>query len=155
MIYTLQSPMRRQQKQMKENNRNLLKMFAWIGFSSSILWIGLILVSIYLYGPSDLQNIPDLVLGFSNRRDLVMNILFYSFWLGVIYWPARLAIARNQPLLPWRSNVQTIPRTVNSLVGLMRKALLSVGSGFSSVIFSQITMNNTPPILDPDPLACT
>ena len=66
-------------------------MFAWIGFSSSILWIGLILVSIYLYGPSDLQNIPDLVLGFSNRRDLVMNILFYSFWLGVIYWPARLA----------------------------------------------------------------
>ena len=26
----------------------------------------------------------------------------------------------------------------------MRKALLSVGSGFSSVIFSQITMNNTP-----------
>ena len=101
-IYTLQSPLRRQQKQMKENNRNLLKMFAWIGFSSSILWIGLILVSIYLYGPSDLQNIPDLVLGFSNRRDLVMNILFYSFWLGVIYWPARLVIARNQPLLPWR-----------------------------------------------------
>ena len=87
---------------MKENIRGVLRMFAWIGFSSSVLWIGLILVSIYLYGPSDLQNIPDLVLGFNNRKDLVMNILFYSFWLGVTYWPARLVIARNQPLLPWR-----------------------------------------------------
>ena len=128
---------------MKENNRNLLKMFAWIGFSSSILWIGLILVSIYLYGPSDLQNIPDLVLGFSNRRDLVMNILFYSS-AGRDLLATRLAIAETNLCYLGGSNVQTIPGTVNSLVGLMRKALLSVGSGFSSVIFSQITMNNTP-----------
>ena len=49
----------------------------------------LILISVFLYGVSDLRNIPDLVLGFNNRRDIVMNILFYSFWLGVIYWPLR------------------------------------------------------------------
>ncbi|MAD66979.1 MAG: hypothetical protein CMK24_09155 [Porticoccaceae bacterium] len=94
--------MRKQQKQLKENNGSVLKIFAWIGVSSSILWIGLILASIYLYGPSDLKNIPDLVLGFNNRKDLVMNILFYTFWFGVIYWPSRLVIARDKPLLPWR-----------------------------------------------------
>ena len=87
---------------MKEAGRTILRAFAWIGFSSSILWVGLISISIFLYGASDLRNIPDLVLGFNNRRDIVMNILFYSFWLGVTYWPARLVIARNQPLLPWR-----------------------------------------------------
>ena len=87
---------------MKENNRSVLRMYAFIGFSCSILWIGLILVSVYLYGPSDLKNIPDLVLGFDNRRDLVMNILFYTFWLGVIYWPSRLIVARDKPLLPWK-----------------------------------------------------
>ena len=67
---------------MEENNSSWLKMIAWIGVSSSMLWVGLILVSLYLYGPSDLQNIPDLVLGFGNRRDLIMNILFYSFGLA-------------------------------------------------------------------------
>jgi len=87
---------------MREKNGSWLKMFAWIGVSSSILWVVLILVSIYLYGPSDLQNIPDLVLGFGNRRDLIMNILFYSFWAGVIYWPSRLVISRDKPLLPWK-----------------------------------------------------
>jgi len=87
---------------MREKNGSWLKMFAWIGVSSSILWVVLILVSIYLYGPSDLQNIPDLVLGIGNRRDLIMNILFYSFWAGVIYWPSRLVISRDKPLLPWK-----------------------------------------------------
>ena len=74
-------------------------MFAWIGFLSSILWIGLILFQFISMVPLT-QNIPDLVLGFSNRRDLIMNILFYSFWAGLIYWPSRLVIARNKPLLP-------------------------------------------------------
>ena len=87
---------------MKEAGRTILRAFAWIGFSSSILWVGLISISIFLYGASDLRNIPDLVLGFNNRRDIVMNILFYSFWLGVIYWPARLIIARGNSLLPWK-----------------------------------------------------
>lgn len=80
----------------------MLKVFAWIGTSSSILWIGLILVSVFLYGPSDLRNIPDLVLSLNNRRDWIMNILFYSFWLGVTYWPSRLVIARKKSLLPWK-----------------------------------------------------
>ena len=87
---------------MKEAGRTILRAFAWIGFSSSILWVGLILISVFLYGVSDLRNIPDLVLGFNNRRDIVMNILFYSFWLGVIYWPLRLIIAKDKPLLPWK-----------------------------------------------------
>ena len=75
---------------MEENNSSWLKMIAWIGVSSSMLWVGLILVSLFLYGPSELQNIPDLVLGFGNRRDLIMNILFYSLgWrdlLALIAW---------------------------------------------------------------------
>ena len=61
---------------MKEAGRTILRAFAWIGFSSSILWVGLISVSIFLYGSSDLRNIPDLVFGFNNHRDVVMNILF-------------------------------------------------------------------------------
>ena len=87
---------------MKEAGRSILRAFAWIGFSSSVLWVGLISTSIFLYGASDLRNIPDLVLGFNNRRDIVMNILFYSFWLGVIYWPSRLIFARGNSLLPWK-----------------------------------------------------
>ena len=87
---------------MKEAGRTILRAFAWIGFSSSILWVGLISLSICLYGVSDLRNIPDLVLDFDNRRDLVMNILFYSFWISIIYWPSRLVIARGAPLFPWK-----------------------------------------------------
>lgn len=87
---------------MKESSRGILRTFAWVGFLSSILWVVLILISVFLYGVSDLRNIPDLVLGFNNRRDIVMNILFYSFWLGVIYWPLRLIIAKDNPLLPWK-----------------------------------------------------
>jgi hypothetical protein len=87
---------------MKDANRGVLRTFAWIGFLSSILWVGLIVTSVFLYGVSDLRNIPDLVLGLNDRRDIVMNILFYSFWLGVTYWPSRLIIARDNSLLPWK-----------------------------------------------------
>lgn len=87
---------------MKESSKGVLRTFAWIGFLSSILWVGLIVTSVFLYGISDLRNIPGLVLGFNDRRDIVMNILFYSFWLGVIYWPSRLVVARDGSLLPWK-----------------------------------------------------
>lgn len=87
---------------MKESSRGVLRTFAWVGFLSSTLWVGLIVTSVFLYGISDLRNIPGLVLGFNDRRDIVMNILFYSFWLGVIYWPSRLVVARDSSLLPWK-----------------------------------------------------
>ena len=87
---------------MIETKKSILRTYAWICVVSSILWIGLILISLFLYGSSDVRNIPDLVLHLNNRRDLVMNFLFYSFWLGVTYWPSRIVIARNEPLLPWK-----------------------------------------------------
>ena len=55
-----------------------------------------------LHVPDKEGGFDDVVLGFNNRRDLVMNILFYSFWISIIYWPSRLVIARGAPLFPWK-----------------------------------------------------
>ena len=43
---------------MKESSKGILRTFAWVGFLSSILWVVLILISVFLYGVSDLRNIP-------------------------------------------------------------------------------------------------